>query len=132
MYNMGAKQYQAMDVETGIMDADPHRLIQLLFEGALARLAKAKGHIERGEIEQRNNTINSVITIIGGLKDSLNLDAGELALTLERLYDYMENRLFEANIRNDGAGIDEVARLLGEIKTGWDGIRDQALNQTEG
>ncbi len=129
MYNLGAQKYQSLDVETGIMDADPHRLIQLLFEGALARIARAKGHIERGEIEQRNNTINSAISIIGGLKDSLNLDAGELALNLERLYDYMENRLFEANIRNDLAGLDEVARLLAEIKSGWDGIREEALQQ---
>lgn len=127
MYSQGAKQYQSINNETGIMDADPHRLIQLLIDGALARIAKAKGCIEHGLVEDRNNTINSAIAIIGGLRDSLNMEAGEVAMTLERLYDYMEHRLFQANVNNDAAALDEVGRLLGEIKTAWDGIREEAL-----
>ena len=127
MISQGIKQYKSLDLETSIMDADPHRLIQLLFEGAVARLSAAKGHIERGAIEERSKTINSVVQIIGGLRESLNMDAGELALNLERLYDYMERRLFEANINSDEAIVDEVLGLLNQIKNAWDDIRPEVL-----
>ena len=132
MYARGAKQYQSVGVETSIMDADPHRLIQLLIDGALARMAAARGHIERNEIEQRNAMINKAIKIIAGLQESLNMDAGEISQNLERLYDYMSRRLFEANLKNDVAILDEVINLMTEIKTAWDGIRDEALNLSAG
>ncbi|BCE01388.1 flagellar export chaperone FliS [Marinicellulosiphila megalodicopiae] len=128
MYSNGAKQYQQMSAHTAVMDADPHRLIQLLFEGALARIAKAKGHIERSEIEARNETINSAIRIVGGLQESLDMDAGEIAQNLENLYDYMIRRLFEANSKNSTVMLDEVAKLLIEIKSAWDDIRQDALD----
>lgn len=127
MYAQGIKQYQTVSTETSIMDADPHRLIQLLFEGALARISTAKGHIERKEYDRKSQALNSAIDIIGGLQDSLNTDTGELALNLERLYDYMIRRLFEANVRNDNAILDEVTDLLVQIKSAWDAIRDEAL-----
>lgn len=127
MYAQGIKQYQSVSTETSIMDADPHRLIQLLFEGALARISTAKGHMERKEHDRKSEKINAAIDIIGGLQDSLNTDTGEVALNLERLYDYMIRRLFEANARNDLAILDEVTDLLVQIKSAWDGIRDEAL-----
>ena len=127
MYAQGAKQYQQMSNHTAVTDADPHRLIQLLFEGALARISKAKGHVDRNEIEQRNKAINSAIGIVGGLQESLNMDAGDIAANLNSLYDYMIRRLFEANSENSKEMLNEVALLLIEIKSAWDGIREQAL-----
>lgn len=127
MYAQGIKEYQSIGTQTSIVDADPHRLIQLLFEGATSRIAAAKGHIDRKEYDKKNSQINSAISIIGGLQDSLNFDAGELARNLERLYNYMIRRLFEANIRNDVAMLDEVSNLLGKIKSAWDEIREEAL-----
>lgn len=129
MYARAAKQYQTVGNQTGVMDADPHRLIQLLIDGALDRMAAARGHIERNEIEQRNKMLNAAIKIISGLQESLNMDAGEVAANLERLYDYMTRRLFEANVKNDAEIVDEVIRLLTEIKDAWDGIRDEALQE---
>ncbi|MCH8551265.1 MAG: flagellar export chaperone FliS [Natronospirillum sp.] len=132
MYSRAAKQYQSVSTQTSVMDADPHRLIQLLIDGSLDRMAAAKGHIERNEIEQRNKMLNSAIKIISGLQESLNMDAGEIALNLERLYDYMTRRLFEANLKNDPEIVDEVMRLMTEIKTAWDGIREEALKEVAG
>jgi flagellar protein FliS len=127
MYAQGIKEYQSVGTQTSIVDADPHRLVQLLFEGALARISAAKGHIARKEYDKKSNQINSAINIIGGLQESLNLDAGELALNLERLYDYMIRRLFEANVRNSVDMLEEVTNLLLQIKSAWDEIREQAL-----
>lgn len=127
MYAQGIKEYQSVGTQTSIVDADPHRLIQLLFEGATARISAAKGHMERKEYDKKSSQINSAINIIGGLQESLNFDAGELALNLERLYDYMIRRLFEANVRNSVEMLDEVTNLLSQIKSAWDEIRDQAI-----
>lgn len=127
MYAQGIKQYQSIDKHTAITDADPHKLIQLLFEGATARISSAKGHIERKELDQKSAQINSAINIIGGLQESLNFEAGDLAYNLEKLYDYMIRRLFEANVRNSISMLDEVNNLLLQIKSAWDGIRDDAL-----
>lgn len=131
MYAQGIKEYQSVGTQTSIVDADPHRLIQLLFEGATARIAAAKGHIERKEFDKKSNQINSAINIIGGLQESLNFDAGELAYNLEKLYDYLIRRLFEANVRNSVEMLDEVNGLLGQIKSAWDEIREQALQVME-
>jgi flagellar secretion chaperone FliS len=129
MYAQGIKEYQSVGTQTSIVDADPHRLIQLLFEGATARIAAAKGHIERKEFDKKSNQINSAISIIGGLQESLNFEAGgELAYNLEKLYDYMIRRLFEANVRNSLEMLDEVNGLLLQIKSAWDEIREQALS----
>lgn len=122
------QQYASVGVQTSIMDADPHRLIQLLYQGALDSMAKAKGSIEREDITERNNHINKAIQIVGGLKSFLDKEkGGELALNLERLYDYVEFRLFEANLNNDPAALDECAKLVREVKSGWDEIRGEAV-----
>lgn len=122
------QQYASVGVQTSIMDADPHRLIQLLYQGTLDAMAKAKGSIEREDIAGRNEHINKAIQIIGGLKSFLDKDkGGELVENLELLYDYIELRLFEANLHNDATTINECTGLIREVKSGWDEIRGEAV-----
>lgn len=124
------KQYQSVNRQTGVVDADRHRLIQMLFEGALERISVAKGLMQRQDYEGKNRLINKAIEIIGGLRSFLNKQAGgELAENLERLYEYMELRLFQANVKNDVGMLDEVAGHLRKVKEGWDGIRQEALEK---
>lgn len=124
----GAAEYQKIDAQTGVVDADPHRLVQLLMGGAIDRIALAKGHIERGEISAKGLMISKAITIISGLQGALEQEkGGKLAQDLNALYDYMSERLVAANLHNDIEALDEVAYLMGTIKQGWDGIREQAL-----
>ncbi len=127
MYRSGAAQYQSINNHSVVMDADPHRLIQLLMEAGLARIMTAKAAIERQSIEERNQAINKAIAIISGLQESLDMKAGELSVNLERLYDYMVFRLFEANRLNDTEMLDEVYNLLNDIKQAWDSIRPLAV-----
>ncbi len=122
----GIAQYKQVGVHTAIEGASPYRLIQLLLEGALDRVAAAKGHIERGEVDMKGVMITKALEIIGGLRASLNMEVGgEIASNLHALYEYMERRLVEANTQNDGEALDEVTRLLQQIKSGWDGIADE-------
>ncbi len=100
--------------------ASPHRLVQMLMEGGLDRIAAAKGGIERNNVELRNGQINWAISIIDGLRASLNMEVGgEIAANLDSLYEYMIRRLASANAHNDIAALDEVASLLKELKDAW-------------
>lgn len=122
-------QYSKMAVQTGIESASPHRLIQMLMEGALEKLARAKGFMQRNEIRAKGQQIGWAISIIEGLKASLNkAEGGEIAQNLEDLYIYMEQRLIIASRENDPAILDEVIALMRQIKEGWDGIADK-VNQ---
>ena len=117
------KQYQAVNTHVQAVDASPHRLIQMLMEGGLTRIAQARGAMERQQTAMKGELIGKAIGIIGGLRAGLNLEAGgEVAANLDRLYEYMVNRLLEANVQNDMAPLDEVAGLLRNVKSGWDVI----------
>ncbi|NOU22548.1 MAG: flagellar export chaperone FliS [Methyloglobulus sp.] len=119
------KQYQQVSVHSSIMDASPHRLIQMLMEGAIEKIALAKGNMTNKNIADKGENISKAIAIIGGLQSSLNKQAGgELAENLSKLYDYMSRRLVDANLRNDANVLEEVAGLMAEIKMGWDNIPD--------
>ncbi len=123
-------QYQAINTQTSVIDVDKHRLIQLLFEGALERINTAKSKISAKDYEGKNRLINKSIEIISGLRSFLDKgQAGELASNLEDLYLYMEGRLFEANVKNDVSILEEVAGHLRTVKEGWDGIREEALEK---
>ena len=117
------KQYQTVNTHSQMSDASPHRLIQMLMEGGLSRLAQAKGAIQHGQQAAKGELISKAIGIIGGLRAGLDpQQGGEIAANLDRLYEYMVRRLVEANIGNDVAMIDEVAGLLRDVKSGWDAI----------
>ena len=118
------KQYQSVNVNAQVSEADPHRLIQMLMEGGLQRIAQAKGAMLHANIALKGELIGKAVAIVGGLQDALDLkQGGEVAANLNELYQFMQQRLAQANLNNDPAMLDEVASLLREIKEGWDGIR---------
>lgn len=121
--NNALRQYQQMNAQTGVAYASPHRLIQMLMESTLERIAVAKGCIQRQDTAAKGEQIGKAIDLIGGLRESLNPDAGgDIAANLDTLYDFMQRRLVEANLRSDVALLDEVAELLRPVKEAWDTI----------
>lgn len=117
------RQYQTVNTQSQVGDASPHRLIQLLMEGGMSRLAQARGAMQYGQVAIKGELIGKAIGIIGGLREGLDLQkGGEVAANLDRLYEYMVSRLVEANRSNDPALLDEVAGLLRNVKSGWDAI----------
>ncbi|CAQ84703.1 MULTISPECIES: flagellar export chaperone FliS [Photorhabdus] len=122
MYQRSASQlYAQIDVESEIMNASPYQLIQILFNGALSALRRAIILMEQGNIAEKGAAISKAINIIdNGLKQGLNNEkGGELAHNLASLYDYMTQRLLQANLRNDETAITEVIKLLTEISEAW-------------
>lgn len=119
------KQYQTVSTQAQTTEASPHRLIQMLMEGGLTRLAQARGAIDRNQVALKGELISKAIGIIGGLREGLNLElGGEVAANLDSLYEYMTTRLVEANVQNEVAPLDEVSGLLRNVKSGWDAIAE--------
>ncbi|PCH59464.1 MAG: flagellar export chaperone FliS [Gammaproteobacteria bacterium] len=132
MNNQGAlKNYSKIANESGVMNATPYRIIQMLMAGALDRISAAKGMIARGEIVAKGRQISDAISIINGLSRSLDHKiGGEIAANLDALYDYMVRQLMHASVHNDVDVLDEVGRLLNTIKNGWDSIPDPAAQSS--
>jgi flagellar protein FliS len=121
-----AQHYSSVKVQSSVEDASPHRLIQMLFEGALERIAQAKGAMQQNQIARKGELIGKAAAIVGGLQGSLNdKEGGELAANLDDLYDYIIRRLSKANYDNDPEILDECGRLLGGLKTAWDAIAEE-------
>jgi len=117
------QQYKKVNVHSMVEEASPHRIIQMLMEGALEKMHIARGLMEEGKLGSKAEHITWAISIIDGLRISLDKDVGgEIAQNLEDLYDYMVRRLVEANLKNDATIIDEVSDLLKQIKEAWDAI----------
>jgi len=115
------REYEQVGARSQIEGASPERLIQLMLEGALDRVALARGAMENGETAAKGERIGKAISLVEGLRASLDHErGGELAGNLDALYEYASRRLLEANLRNDVAILDEVSNLLREIKQAWD------------
>jgi len=130
MNTTASNTYAKVGMESGVMGSDPHKLILMLYQGALLAISSAKNQILRKEIAAKGKSISHAILIIDtGLKCSLDKNVGgELAQNLSALYDYMCQRLVIANLKNDTAALDEVSRLLTELKGAWEEIRPQVLS----
>ena len=123
MQKRGLSQYGKVAVGSEASYASPHRLIQMLMEGALDKIAFSKGQIERNDFAEKGRNITWAISIIQGLSASLDVESGgEIAANLEGLYDYMVRRLLEANKTNDVEILEEVSSLLKEVKQAWDAM----------
>ena len=126
-----ANAYAQVGVHTGAMSASPHKLITMLYDGARAAIARAKFHLEGGNIAERGNAISKAIDIIdNGLRAVLDHNAGgEISNNLESLYEYMVRRLMLANLRSDAAPLAEVDTLLESLASAWAQIDDTAADR---
>ncbi len=123
-HRRGASAYQSESVQAAQF-ASPHALVAMLIDGAIDRVVQARGAMERGATARKGERIGKAIAIVDSLRASLNAEAGgEIAQNLSALYDYLVRRLLHANLHNDVAALNEVLRLLKEVKDGWDGIAE--------
>jgi len=112
--------YQSVGTHGSVTDASPHQLITLLLEGAMSRIASAKGAVSRGEFAQQGELIGKSISIVDSLRASLDAQrGGEVAKTLEELYNYILQRLVEANQSSSTAALDEARDLLSTVHEAW-------------
>jgi flagellar secretion chaperone FliS len=113
--------------ETQTQTADPGELVVMLYKGAARFLASAIEAINARNLEASNNSFLKAQAIIAELMDTLDLKkGGELAQNLMRIYEYMNFRLVDANLRKDAEPAREVERLVRELLPAW----EQAARET--
>ena len=126
----GINAYRKGNLKQDIANADPHKLTLMLMQGALDRIAYAKGAMERREYELKSQYISRVTAILINLRDTLDLKTGgEKAENLFALYDYMIERLNLAHVKNDLKMLDEVTNLLAPIRDAWVQIPEEAKQE---
>lgn len=122
-----ASAYNRVGLETGVQSADPHELINMLFNGLLDTLVVAKGAMERQDLAAKGKAISKAVRLLDeGLKAGLSPAGGQLSVNLGNLYDYCIRRLTHANIHNDVEAVEEVRNLIDPIAESWRTIRPSA------
>ena len=91
----------------------------MLFDGLLERIAQARGAMQQKNIELKGKKITQAINIVMGLRDSLNIESGDMAANLDSLYDYIQRTLMQAHVQNDEGLLDECVVLIKEISSAW-------------
>lgn len=116
-----ANAYRQVGVQSGVTDASPHALVQMLFDGLMQRLHAARGELLRGDVQAKGAHLGQAVQIMGeGLKASLNREqGGELARNLNALYDYCIRALTLANLHSDVKRVEEVIALVEPVARGW-------------
>ncbi|HLU79541.1 MAG TPA: flagellar export chaperone FliS [Burkholderiaceae bacterium] len=116
-----ANAYANVGLETQVLSASPERLITLLFEGALSAIAKARLHLEQGNIAERGLAISKAIDIVdSGLKASVDVNAGgEVAKNLIATYEIVLHNLMLANLNADDERLQLAQNVLQEISSAW-------------
>ncbi|MEG9295773.1 flagellar export chaperone FliS [Mangrovibacillus sp. Mu-81] len=106
--------YQNNSVTT----ASPGELTLMLYNGSLKFIHIAKKAIEDKNIEMKNTNIQKAQAIVSELMVTLNTDL-EISQKLMSLYDYINRRLTEANVKNDGAILEEIEGMITEFRDTW-------------
>ncbi|MGB2426465.1 MAG: flagellar export chaperone FliS [Alteromonas sp.] len=126
----GINAYKKGGLKQDVASADPHKLTLMLMQGALDKMAYAKGCMERKDLSGRSEHLSRTTAIIINLRDTLDLKTGgEVADNLFALYDYMIQRLTDANVQNSQEIVDEVIKLLSPIRDAWLQIPEAAKQE---
>ena len=124
----GVGAYAKVGLETGVAAASPHKLIVMLYDGAMVSILSGITNMKAGNVAAKGAAISKAINIIdNGLRAALDKKVGgEIAQNLDALYEYISARLFKANLENDQAILDEAHALLSDLRDAWNAIDPQA------
>ena len=121
--NQQAHRYREVAVKT----ANPLQLVVILYDAAIHALQQAQEHIERRDIAGRARSLNRSLAIISELQACLNFkEGGEIADSLDRLYNYVKQRIFRANVEQRAEPLSEVVTLLENLRSAWNELVAQS------
>lgn len=117
----GAGAYAKVGIESGVLSATPHHLIEMLFDGLQVSIRKARLFMQAGNMAEKGKAISRALDIVNqGLLAALDMErGGEIAEGLALIYDYCTRLLLKANLHNDVDKLDEAERLLDEVGSAW-------------
>jgi flagellar protein FliS len=123
MYDTGYDSYRQTEITVKAANASPPQLVIMLMDGLMDELDRAEGHMQARNYARKGEAIKKSMRILSGLSVALDLDqGGNLALHLKQLYQFCGKRLMKASIRNDAAELQQVRKILLEIREGWIGF----------
>lgn len=130
MYGRNLKAYNRTKLEAELLVASPYRITQMLFEGFIERVNQAKGYMQSNDLSLKANYITKAIGILNGLQGAVDVSYNEeLGNRIIALYEYMKERLNDANINNSVEPLDEVIKLITPIKEAWDQIPEDVREE---
>jgi flagellar secretion chaperone FliS len=126
LYTVGNQALAHRYREVAVKTANPMQLIVILYDAAICSLQEAREHIKANNIEGRVRSVNKCISAISELQSSLDLEnGGNIASSLDRLYDYMKRRIFTANVQQSAKPLEEIESLLDNLRSAWRAIAEQ-------
>ncbi|MBB5324258.1 flagellar protein FliS [Anoxybacillus tepidamans] len=105
--------------EEAIYKKTPQQLTALLYEGLLESLEEAIASTKQGDYVRANKRLQKANDILCRLGVGLKYDAGIVAHQLDALYNYMAERLIDANVKKDVGMMQEVLNIATEIARAW-------------
>ena len=120
MSGFGAKAYSKVGLHTDVITGDPHKMVAMLFDGAIVCIERAKTHLAKGRVAERCEAVTLAIEIVESLRASVDPSVDPVfAGRLKGLYQFVTMRLLQANVRRNAAALDEAGRILGELRGAW-------------
>ncbi|WP_443637669.1 flagellar export chaperone FliS [Candidatus Njordibacter sp. Uisw_058] len=113
------QQYGNVQHDAQAEFASAHEKTLMLFDGAITFIGVALQAIARSDYELKGKMISKSIAVVNGLKDCLDMSHGELPSNLHDLYEYMVEKLFQANLTSDVEAIKEIQLLLKTVRESW-------------
>ncbi len=111
-----AAEYRKTEVNT----SDRVRIVSLLYDGAINFVRMAKNKLDEGDLAAKGLYTGKATAIVGELSSTLDVKAGgEIGQNLRRLYDFVMDRLFYANMRNDRTAFEDAERVLDVLRGAW-------------
>lgn len=117
--------YGEIGIETEVMEATPHRLVQMMYEKCIDGIQISRQLMHERDVPRKCQSITKVIDIINYLKHCLNLEdesCKDMSENLLALYTYIEEQLIMANMKNEVKYLDNALIHLKKIKDSWDKI----------
>jgi len=113
--------YRAVDVQT----ASQAKLILMLYDGAIRSAEEAVRQMDARKFDSVNNHLIRAQEIINELRASLNMKAGDVAVNLDRIYEYLQHRLMMGNIRKEKSFVNECIRMMSDLRNTWKELFDK-------
>lgn len=112
------KAYKRVDVET----ASQGKLIVMLLNAALMKAEEGRQEMSKSppDVAQIHNSLIRAQDIVAELRAALDMSAGEVAANLDRLYEYFQHLLIEANIKKETKHIDQFVHFVSQLRDTWD------------
>lgn len=116
-------------LESEILEADPLKLVRMLYRGGIEAIRRAQTALESGDIEERTRNVTRAMTIVAELMLSVNREqGGEVAANLVELYDYVLRKLGEGHVERSAARFEEAVKPLQTLLEAWDEIGTDAVS----